>query len=88
MIDIAAIVLPQPDSPTMPTVSPASTSKLSPSTACTMLWRSLIWVRRSTTSSSLVIDYFSWSLTSKASCKASPMKLKATTVRTMTISAG
>ena len=33
MIDIAAIVLPQPDSPTMPNVSPASTSKLKPSTA-------------------------------------------------------
>jgi len=52
MIDIAAIVLPHPDSPTMPTVSPASTSKDSPSTACTTELRSRIRVRRSDTSSS------------------------------------
>ncbi len=42
MIDIAAIVLPHPDSPTTPTVSPFSTSKLSPSTACTVALRSLM----------------------------------------------
>ena len=35
MIDSAVIVLPQPDSPTMPTVSPASTCRVTPSTAWT-----------------------------------------------------
>src|ERR1700728_3890831 len=50
MIVIAAIVLPQPDSPTIPTVSPASTSKLSPSTACTTPLRNGIRVLRSTIS--------------------------------------
>jgi hypothetical protein len=32
----AVIVLPEPDSPTMPTISPLSTSKLIPSTALTI----------------------------------------------------
>ena len=36
MIDSAVIVLPQPDSPTMPSVSPSSTWNDTPSTACTM----------------------------------------------------
>ena len=35
MIDSAVIVLPQPDSPTMPSVSPVSTWSDTPSTACT-----------------------------------------------------
>ncbi len=35
MIDNAVIVLPQPDSPTMPSVSPGSTWSVTPSTACT-----------------------------------------------------
>src|SRR5579859_2369322 len=52
MIDIAAIVLPQPDSPTTPSVSPAASSKLSPSTARTVELRRRMWVRRSDTSSS------------------------------------
>ena len=89
MIDIAAIVLPHPDSPTMPTVSPASTSNDNPSTACTTELRSLIRVRRSETSSSVATEsYLSWSRTSKASCNASPMKLNATTVITMMSRAG
>ena len=33
--DSAVIVLPQPDSPTMPSVSPSRTEKLTPSTAFT-----------------------------------------------------
>ena len=52
MIDNAVIVLPQPDSPTMPTVSPGWTWTDTPSTACTTPWRSRISVRRSLMSSS------------------------------------
>src|SRR6478609_3496878 len=51
MIDMAAIVLPHPDSPTMPTVSPASTSNDRPSTARTVPLRSRMRVLRSSTSS-------------------------------------
>jgi hypothetical protein len=52
MIDIAVMVLPEPDSPTMPMVSPASTVKLMPSTAWTVDFFSLIcewrfWTSRS-----------------------------------------
>src|ERR1700722_16241519 len=47
MIDSAVIVLPQPDSPTMPSVSPSSTCSDTPSTACTMPFLSWISVRRS-----------------------------------------
>ena len=36
MIDSAVTLLPQPDSPTSPSVSPARTAKLTPSTALTM----------------------------------------------------
>ena len=32
----ATVDLPQPDSPTSPSVSPAATEKLTPSTACTV----------------------------------------------------
>ena len=35
MIESAVTDLPQPDSPTMPSVLPRSTEKLTPSTACT-----------------------------------------------------
>src|ERR1700755_494808 len=35
MIDLAQTLLPEPDSPTMPSVSPACRSKLTPSTART-----------------------------------------------------
>jgi hypothetical protein len=35
MISRAVVDLPQPDSPTMPSVSPFRTSKDTPSTACT-----------------------------------------------------
>src|SRR6202167_491940 len=54
MIDRAVMVLPQPDSPTMPRVSPSSTCKVTPSTACTTPCLSWMWVRRSSISSSAV----------------------------------
>ncbi len=83
------MVLPHPDSPTMPTVSPGSTSKLRPSTACTVAFRSRISVFRFRTSSSLATGrYLAWRRTLKESCRASPMKLKATTVTTMIARAG
>src|SRR5262249_14804033 len=50
MIDIAVMVLPQPDSPTMPRVSPTSTENVTPSSACTVDRLSRISVRRSFTS--------------------------------------
>src|SRR6185437_11747075 len=46
MIDSAVMVLPQPDSPTMPSVSPGSTYSEMSSTACTVERFSLISVRR------------------------------------------
>src|SRR6202034_760422 len=46
MIDSAVMVLPQPDSPTMPSVSPGSTCSEMSSTACTVERFSLISVRR------------------------------------------
>ncbi len=92
MIDKAVIVLPQPDSPTMPRVSPGSSWNETPSTACTTPSRSLIWVRRSLTSSSGAtrspFSYRRCSRVSKASRSASPMKLKDTTVAMMTRPAG
>src|SRR5262245_37274370 len=51
MIDSAVTDLPQPDSPTMPSVSPLSTEKLTPSTARTAPSRVMKYVRRSSTSS-------------------------------------
>src|SRR5205814_1980389 len=45
------VVLPQPDSPTSPTVSPACIAKLTPSTAWTVECLSAISTRRSATSS-------------------------------------
>ena len=52
MIDSAVMVLPQPDSPTIPSVSPGSTWIDTPSTACTTPSLSRISVRRSVISSS------------------------------------
>src|SRR5262249_4899060 len=46
MIDNAVMVLPQPDSPTIPSVSPGSTCRGTPSTGCTVPWRSLMLVCR------------------------------------------
>ena len=54
MIDNAVIVLPQPDSPTTPSVSPSSTCSVTPSTACTTLRLSWMVVRRSSSFSSAV----------------------------------
>src|ERR1051326_7858379 len=51
-IESAVTDLPQPDSPTMPSVRPASTLKLTPSTACTTPSRVKKCARRSVTSSS------------------------------------
>ena len=45
------IVLPEPDSPTMPSVSPGATEKVTPSTALTTPRRVKKWVRRSSTCS-------------------------------------
>src|SRR5580698_7562759 len=52
MIESAVIVLPEPDSPTMPRHSPASRLRLTPSSACTVALRSRISVRRSSIDSS------------------------------------
>src|SRR6185503_1177584 len=49
--DRLVIVLPEPDSPTIPRVSPGATEKLTPSTALTTPRRVKKWVRRSSTSS-------------------------------------
>ena len=46
MIDIAVMLLPQPDSPTTPRVLPSSTEKLTPSTALTVPSWVKKWVRR------------------------------------------
>ena len=89
MIDIAAIVLPHPDSPTIPSVSPASTSKLRPSTAWTVAAaKPDLGLEVFHLEESRHAVYLSWRRTSKASCRASPMKLNATTVITIMISAG
>src|SRR5215471_13070802 len=55
MMDSAVIVLPQPDSPTMPRHSPGSTVRLTPSRACTTALRSRISVRRPSSSSRCAI---------------------------------
>ena len=52
MIVRQVTLLPQPDSPTIPSVLPFSTEKLTPSTARTTPSRVKKWVRRSSTSSS------------------------------------
>ena len=50
--DSAVVVLPQPDSPAMPSASPSSSVKLTPSTALTGPDSSVKWVFRSSTTSS------------------------------------
>src|SRR6185437_7731436 len=54
MMDMAVMVLPQPDSPTRPTVSPRRTVNDTPSTGCTASLRRRMSVRRSCTRSSSV----------------------------------
>src|SRR6266536_1323462 len=54
MIENAVTDLPHPDSPTIPSVVPRSTLKVTPSTACTSPSRVLKYVRRSLTSSSAI----------------------------------
>src|SRR6185437_2310615 len=56
MIDSAVTDLPQPDSPTIPSVLPLSTVRSTPSTARTTPARVKKWVRRSSTSSSGAIS--------------------------------
>src|SRR5580700_4822314 len=53
MIELPSIDFPQPDSPTRPSVSPSATSRLTPSTACTVEPRSRISACRSLISSTL-----------------------------------
>ena len=53
MTDIAVIDLPEPDSPTRPTVSPAPIERETPSTASIVSRRVRMCVRRSRTSSSI-----------------------------------
>ena len=86
MIDSAVIVLPLPDSPTMPRHSPGSTARDTPSTACTTDAAQL----------DLRLQVFNGqqcrhrrcSLTSNASRNASPMKLTAMTMITINAPAG
>src|SRR5262245_66332550 len=54
-IEKPVTVLPQPDSPTRPSTSPAATSKLTPSTARTAPARVKKWVRRFSTSRVLAL---------------------------------
>ena len=51
MIDSAVMLLPQPDSPTTPSVWPSSIAKVTPSTALTTPSWVKKWVRRPLTSS-------------------------------------
>ena len=89
MIDSAVIVLPQPDSPTMPSVSPSSTCSDTPSTACTTPFLSWISVRRSSICKSATISpYRRCSRVSNASRSASPMKLNEMQVRMISTPGG
>ena len=53
MTEVPSMVLPQPDSPTRPSVSPSATARLTPSTARTVASRSRISTRRSLISRTL-----------------------------------
>ncbi len=96
MTDSAVIVLPLPDSPTMPRHSPGFTVSDTPSMACTTPWRSRISVRRSSIDRSGANrktppnkeDKRRCSRTSNASRSASPMKLMAMTTRMIAMPAG
>ena len=87
MIDSAVIVLPQPDSPTMPSVSPGRPRSVTPSTACTVPLAQLdlgVQVGRSPVpeaTSRRQPFYRRCSRVSNASRSASPMKLNAMQVR-------
>ena len=90
MIVSAVIVLPQPDSPTTPSVSPSSTCSVTPSTACTTPSLSWISVRRSVISSSATTGppYRRCSRVSNASRSASPMKLNEMQVKMISTPGG
>ena len=73
MIESAVTDLPQPDSPTIPSVLPFSSEQLTPSTARTVPSRVKKCVRRSLTSRSAIV-YVSRVLGSSASRRPSAMK--------------
>ena len=74
----AVIDFPDPDSPTMPTVSPRLTRKSMPSTARTIPPRTMNWVLRPLTSR--IAGIYRFSLGSSASRRPSPMKFTAISV--------
>ena len=82
MSDIAATVLPEPDSPTMPMVSPRSSVKLTPLTALT----TPAWVKKCVERSLMVrrrsAHAYSLSLGSVASRRPLPNEMKPNTVVT------
>ena len=82
IIDSAVTLLPEPDSPTMASVSPSSRSKLVLSTALIILVLSTLnWVVRCLTSSSFAMWRLLYlSLGSSASRRPSPSRLKDRTV--------
>ena len=88
MTDRAVIVLPLPDSPTIPRHSPSATVRDTPSTARTRPRRSRISVRRSRMSRSGAIGYRRRRRTSNASRNASPMKLMETMTAMIAMPAG
>ena len=94
MIDSAVIVLPEPDSPTMPRHSPGATDSDTPSIACTVARRSRISVCRSWMSRSGANEsppkrnQRRCRRTSNESRSASPMKLIAMTTRMIAMPAG
>ncbi len=80
MIDRAKIVLPEPDSPTRPSVVPLARERFTPSTARTRPRGVRKWVLRSTTSSSGPVDPSSALPSSAVTCTP-----KALTTRSLTI---
>ncbi len=72
-----SIVLPQPDSPTRPTISPAATCRLAPSTARTRPSGVGNCVCKPSTSRTCPIDAYRLRRGSRASRSPSPMKLHA-----------
>ncbi len=89
MIARDSTVLPEPDSPTIPSALPRSSENVTPSTARTRPRSVLKWVRRSVTSSSVPSDdsgrglqpaHMAASRMSKCLATQLPIRLKASTV--------
>ena len=74
-------LLPEPDSPTIPTISPCSTNRLIPRTAWTLPCSVAKLVVRFLISNKLITRYSYFFLGSKASLTPSPMKLSDSMVR-------